>query len=137
MGLTRTQQETAIRRLTQSGVIDYKRAQVPARKHFRVNMQRLQDVLPSLKEINKLNYPNPPRRNAETLQSITEITQKTKTQNTGRALDRASFMLERKRLIADKSVTAGRRNGYRAGMQTRHVHLAIFVYLFMLCGAGV
>lgn len=115
LGLTRTQQETAIRKLTELGVINYKLAQVPARKHFKVNMQRLHEVIPSLKETHNLTYPNPSRYIVENPQSITEITQETTAKNTRPIVDRQSYLDARKRLIVSKTASPRVRKGMHYG----------------------
>ncbi len=82
LGMSRTSQETAIKQLRECGVIDYKLAQVPARRHFRVNLQRLHELLPSLKETSKLIYPNPANYYVTNSQSITKITRENTLKNT-------------------------------------------------------
>lgn len=81
-GLTRAQQETAIKKCVGFGVIDYKLAGIPATRHFRVNMEALENLLPSLKEKAGIVYRNLPPQFAGNQQSITKNTQKTTTLTT-------------------------------------------------------
>lgn len=84
-GLSRTQQETAIRICKEHGFIDYKLAGIPAKRHFKVNLKKIENMLPSLKESAKIHYPNPPLQYAGNLQTITENTQETTTKTTKEA----------------------------------------------------
>ena len=102
-GLTRSNQETAIKKLRELGIIDYKLAQVPAKRHFKVDLAKLHQILPSLKESCKLVYPNPTSYYAETEQSITKTTRKTTTKNTYQKFDKDSFFEAKKKLIELKS----------------------------------
>lgn len=86
-GLTRTQQETAIRICRDQGIIDYKIAGIPAKRHFKVNLGVLENLLPSMKERVGIVYLNPPRQFVENPQTITESTQKTTTKNTKRNIN--------------------------------------------------
>ena len=97
-GLTRDQQDTAIRLCKKLGVLETKLAGVPAKRHFRLNVQQLKVIIPSLKKTHKLTYPNPPIRMAEKHQTITENTQKTTTENT---LTKNNFAIKR-HLLAKK-----------------------------------
>ncbi len=81
-GLSRTQQDNGIRRLISLGIVDKKLAQIPAKRHFRVNFVELQKRLPGLKQTYKLTYMNPPIYVDDNLQPITKSTQKTTTNNT-------------------------------------------------------
>ena len=104
LGMSRDNQQTAIKQLVESGVIEYKLAQVPARRHFKVNLERLHELLPSLKQTSKLTYPNPPRYYVGNRQTITKSTQETTTKNTIRKIDKNNFALQRRKLINQKSV---------------------------------
>ncbi len=103
LGMSRSNQETAIKQLVECGVLEYKLAQVPARKHFKLNIARLHELLPSLKRTSKLNYPNPPRYYVGNVQTITENTQETTTKNTLPKIDKNNFLKERSKLINSKS----------------------------------
>ncbi|HTE57185.1 MAG TPA: hypothetical protein VK694_00420 [Verrucomicrobiae bacterium] len=103
-GLTRSNQETAIKKLVKLDVIDYKLAQVPAKRHFRVKLEELHNILPSLKESRKLDYPNPPNYYVPNGETITKITRETTTKNTVAAVNKNNFQQHRQRLIASKSV---------------------------------
>ena len=76
-GLTREMQETAIKKLKYLGVLETKLAGVPATRHFKVNMQKLREILPSLKENANLHYLNPPIKYVYTDQPIPESTNQT------------------------------------------------------------
>lgn len=80
-GLTRTQQETAIKICLKYDLIECKRAGIPAKRHFRVNFATLEKQLPSMKEKAGIVYLNPPSKFAGNPQTITKTTQKTTTKN--------------------------------------------------------
>jgi len=103
LGMSRDNQETAIRQLVDYGVIDYKLAQVPARRHFRVNLQKLHELLPSLKETNKLHYPNPPNYFVASGETITKITRETTSKNTA-ALNRENYLAIKRQLVLRKDI---------------------------------
>lgn len=86
-GLTRTQQETAIRICLEYEFIETKLAGIPAKRHFKINLDEIENRLPALKEDANVVYPNPPLKYAENLQTITENTQDTTTKNTHRDFD--------------------------------------------------
>lgn len=102
-GLTRSNQETAIRILLKHKVIDYKLAQVPAKRHFKVDMERLHNILPSLKESSNLNYPNPPNYYVPNGESITKITRDNTSKNTVVTVNKNNFIRKRHDLIQSKS----------------------------------
>lgn len=102
-GLTRSNQETAIEKLLQHGIIDFKLAQVPAKRHFRINMAKLHQLLPSLKESCNLHYPNPPKYYAKNEQSITKNTKENTTKNTTH-VNKKDFLEQKRLLVASKSV---------------------------------
>ena len=104
LGMTRSNQETAIKQLLSLGVIDYKLSQVPARRHFKVNIEKLHEVLPSLKKTSKLNYPNPPNYYVENGETITKITRKNTKKSDSTKIDKNNFNLERNKLINDKAI---------------------------------
>jgi hypothetical protein len=103
-GLTRSNQETAIAKLRKLKIIDYKLAQVPAKRHFKVNLEVLHSVLPSLKESCKLDYPNPPSYYVPNDETITKITRETTTKNTMPKIDMDNYYQQRQKLITSKSV---------------------------------
>lgn len=86
-GLTRSQQDTAIAELQRHGVVETKLAGVPAKRHFLVRLDVLHSVLPSLKKMHKLTYPNPPAYIVENGQTITKITRETTSKNTQAAAE--------------------------------------------------
>lgn len=103
-GLTRSNQETAIKQLIGHGVIQYKLAGVPAKRHFRVDMKRLHEILPSLKESCNLNYPNPPVYIVENGETITKNTRETTTKNTQANLNRNNYLEQKQKLIGMKTM---------------------------------
>jgi hypothetical protein len=103
LGMTRTSQETGIQRLLDMGIIEYKLAQIPAKRHFKINMAKLHEQLPSLKKINKLTYLNPTNYYVESGETITKITRKNTSKNTPITIDKNNFSSERKKLIDSKS----------------------------------
>jgi hypothetical protein len=107
-GLSRSNQETAVKNLVKAGVIEHKLAQVPAKRHFRVNVVKLENMIPELMQKYGLVYLKPPIQIAEIANSrllessdlLHEITQETTTKNTGNAgiFDNDSFKRERDKL---------------------------------------
>lgn len=81
-GLTRSQQETAIKTCKLIGILETKRAGIPAKRHFRLNVEKLEELLPSLKISAGVVYMNPPKRMTENQPTTTEITHKTTPENT-------------------------------------------------------
>lgn len=80
-GLTRYQQETAIRTCVEAGILDYKLAGIPAKRHFKINLNELENQLPSLKKAVGIAYFNPTTQIAEKQQTNTKSTTKTNTKN--------------------------------------------------------
>lgn len=107
-GLSRSNQETAVRALLKLGVIEYKRAQVPAKRHFRIDMKRLEELIPSLMEKNGLVYLKPPEQLVKTQRSsshdsselLHETTQEITTLNKGS--DKISAFRRRKQHLVEK-----------------------------------
>jgi hypothetical protein len=102
-GLTRTMQDNAISKLNAYDFFEQKLAGIPAKRHFRIDLDILKKQLPSLKETYKLHYPNPPILSAAKQHSITEITQETTSQNTAVKVNEHNFAAERTKLVASKS----------------------------------
>lgn len=98
-GLSLTEQRTAIRELIKHGVIDVKRKGVPQKRHFKVNVERLHEILPSLKVMNKLTYPNPPNYKVRNDQTITKTTQETTAKNTVRVSDLHELNRQKAKLV--------------------------------------
>lgn len=98
-GLTRASQDTAIKELVKREYLEVSLKGVPARRHFKIYLEKLVRDLPSLKDSSKLDYPNPPSSYVRTNQSITKITNNTTTEITGK-----NFFEERRKLINGKSV---------------------------------
>lgn len=101
-GLTRTQQDTAIRLLKKLGVIEVKRMGVPATRHYKVDLEKLHIILPSLKKTSKLTHPNPANYYVENGESITKITRQI-TSKTAVAVNRNNFEQKRQELISSKT----------------------------------
>jgi hypothetical protein len=104
LGMSRSSQETAIKQLIKLGIIDYKLSQVPAKRHFKVNLAKLHELLPSLKETSNLHYLNPPNYYVENGETITKITRENTSKSQAIKIDKNNFGLERSKLIKDKSV---------------------------------
>lgn len=94
-GLTRTQQESAIKICRKYELFDYKLAGIPAKRHFKINLEILENILPSLKKKAGVVFMNPPYKFAGNMQSTTEITHMTTTENTNRKLKSSSSSLQR------------------------------------------
>jgi hypothetical protein len=105
MGLTRSNQETAIRILEGYGVIETKLAGVPATKNFRIDLIALHELLPSLKKTYKLNYPNPPNSYVENGQSITKITNETTSKITDKPINRDNYRAAKQQLVNKKGLS--------------------------------
>lgn len=118
-GLSKSNQETAIRKLIKLELIDYKKAQIPQKRHFRVRVDNLCSLIPKLLEkkgIVYLNYALDSFDNGtsnsmdsvELLHKTThEITQETTTKNTGNAgiFDKDSFKRERNKLMEKMGIS--------------------------------
>lgn len=76
-GLSRYQQETAIRICRNAGIIEYKLRGIPAKRHFRVVMTELEKQLPSLKKAANIQFLNPPTQFGVISQTNTKNTQDT------------------------------------------------------------
>ena len=81
-GLTRNQQDTAIRKCIEARILDYKLGGIPAKRHFKINISELEKQLPSLKKSAKVVFLNPPTQFVENQQTNTKITQNITTKNT-------------------------------------------------------
>ncbi|WP_332421220.1 hypothetical protein [Vibrio metschnikovii] len=77
-GMTRTEIETARRKLRNLGILEEKKVGVPCRLHYRINTANLFACLQqtSLQESRKQECRNPASMAAENLQAITENTQR-------------------------------------------------------------
>jgi DNA-binding transcriptional regulator GbsR (MarR family) len=112
-GLSRSNQETAIKQLVKLNLLEYRLAQVPRKRHFRLRLNILEQVLVGMlkdKHINYLNvtHTNANRANSSLPESSTlihktthEITQETTSKTTGNAgiLDKDSFKREKEKLM--------------------------------------
>ena len=107
-GLTINQQDTAIKKLKKLGILEVKLKQIPAKRHFRINMQKLYELLPSLKVSSNLTYPNPPHYYVENEQTITKITQETTSKNI-EPLDKKDFNQRKAELVEKMKLSGGPR----------------------------
>lgn len=73
-GLSRTQQESAIKHLKQHGVVSTKRKDIPAKRHFKVHMRKLQTCL---QDFYKLESNKSAKHTARKQQPITKTTSQT------------------------------------------------------------
>jgi len=101
-GLTRTQQDTAIKLLKNLGVLEVKRRGVPATRHFKIHFEELHKILPSLKETYNLHYPNPTDYYVENGETITKITRQS-TSKTVVTVNKNNYLKKRQELIRDKT----------------------------------
>lgn len=81
-GLTRTEQETARRRLSERGLLEEKRAGMPARLYFKVNTEKMLSLIAEkpqtrLQETRKQESTNPTNMIAENLHSTIKDTETT------------------------------------------------------------
>jgi len=118
-GLSKSNQETAIRKLRNLGLIDYKKAQIPQKRHFRIKLDALVELVTQLLEkrgISYLKYDLNLCQNGtsnsidsvELLHKTThETTQETTTKNTGNAgiFDDDSFKRERDKLMEKMNIS--------------------------------
>lgn len=72
--LTRHEQDKGIAICRQHGIIEIKVASVPARRYFRVNINKVANLLASLRETGNPVCRKPANKNAGKRQTITEIT---------------------------------------------------------------
>ena len=103
-GLTRTQQETAIRILKTHNILEVERKGIPATRHFKINLFVLHELLPSLKKTYKLHYPNPPTYYAENGDTITKTTRKNTSEISQKILNKNNYRLEIYKLSKSKSI---------------------------------
>lgn len=88
-GLTRWEQETARKRLKKRGILEEKRAGMPARLHYRLNLDRVIELVAaqsSLWESHNQECGNPTNKNVETPQSSSR---KSHNQDCGEASDKS------------------------------------------------
>ena len=71
-GLSRKQQEAAIRICKKHGFLETKLAQVPPKRHFKLNIEKLTEWLPKLSETDKLKRRKGTKPAARFGQNITE-----------------------------------------------------------------
>ena len=81
-GLTRSKQDSAILHLKELGIIEVEHHRVPNTRHFRIDVDKLLEVIASLLETDKLNCLKSTIKSVETKQTITENTQDITTENT-------------------------------------------------------
>lgn len=98
-GLTRSKQDSALKILIDSKVVAKKLAQIPAKRHFKLDFVLLQEILPSLLEKRKLEYMKPPVVFDDKMKPITKSTPETTTKNT--IHDKDTYIKSRRRLNLD------------------------------------
>ncbi len=103
-GLTHTQQMTAIKKLKSYGILEVKLKGVPATRHFKIDLERLHFILPSLKETNNLHYLNPPDYYVENGETITKITRESTSKSTIVPIDKNNYFHQKQNLTISKSV---------------------------------
>ncbi len=81
-GLTRDQQETAIKKCTKLGFLEVKLKGIPAKRHFKLNLDELEKQLPDLKKNANVVYLNPPALLGGSQRTITDNTHETTTKTT-------------------------------------------------------
>ena len=75
-GLTRTQQENAIKRLKKHGVISTARKGIPAKRHYRVHMRKLRTCLRDFYKLDTRKKKNhKPRKKRTITENTAQITQ--------------------------------------------------------------
>ncbi len=98
-GLTRYELETARRTLIKHSILDYKRSGNPCTSHYRLNLLKLEEALPSLLETNNLVYLKPPDSiSAKPQTLISESTQKTTTKSTP-PINKSNYKKQRTALL--------------------------------------
>jgi len=79
-GLSRYNQETAIKKCVELGFLETKlTGRVPRTRHFRLNIETLKELIPSMMDSHGLNYLKPPTRSVVKPHTTTESTPKTTT----------------------------------------------------------
>lgn len=81
-GLTRYQQETAIKKCEELGILEVKLKGIPAKRHFKLNLAELENQLPKLKENANVVYLNPPTQLGVNHPAITDNTHETTSKTT-------------------------------------------------------
>ncbi len=97
-GLSRYSQETAIRKLKSLGILETKIAQVPAKRHFRLDLSKLEAIIPSLMESHNLVYLKPPSSIGVNQPTITKSTLKN-TSKISTTPDMNSFFANKAKLV--------------------------------------
>lgn len=118
-GLSKSNQETAIRKLIELELIDYKKAQIPQKRHFRVRIDNLCSLIPKMLEKRGISYlkydlnlcqngTSNSMDSVELLHKTThEITQETTAKNTGNSVifDKNSFKSEKDKLMGKMDIS--------------------------------
>ena len=90
-------QRTAIDKLKSLGILETKLAQIPARRHFRLNLSKLDEIIPSLMESHNIVYLKRPSSTPSKPTAITENTTKTTTKI--KAGNKYEFLKEKEALV--------------------------------------
>jgi len=118
-GLNRSNQETAIKKLIKVGVLEYRLAQVPRKRHFRLKLDELEEIIASMLKKNNINYLKVTNSNANNANSSVpessrlihktthEITQETTTKTTENAdiFDSNSFNRGKEKLMQKMDIS--------------------------------
>jgi hypothetical protein len=91
-GLTRYNQETAIKKLRNLGVLRYRLAGIPRTRHFKLDLAELENVIPSLMDSHKLVYLKPPSSVVAKPPAISESTLENTTEIRQRIVDKKSYL---------------------------------------------
>lgn len=81
-GLSRYKQDTAIKKLKLLGLIKIKLCGIPAKRHFHIDVEKVENLLNSLLDNNKLDGKSPPITDANSPTSITKSNQRISTKIT-------------------------------------------------------
>lgn len=123
ISLTRTEQETARKKLRESGIMQEKLKGNPAKLYFRIDFDKLIQSLSALYESRFQDAGNPQAQDAETLHtsmrkssklSLTENTTKTTTENTPAPIGDGSTVKKRKHTYPAKEMADIFEKGYPA-----------------------
>ncbi len=87
-GLTRSQQDTAIKMLVADRLLEVRRLGAYGRRHFKVNIPRLTGKILGMQESSKLDKPKPVNQFVENRQTITETTAEITTDINSKGLDK-------------------------------------------------
>lgn len=102
-GLSRYKQDTAIKKLKALGLIEMELRGIPAKRHFHIDMKKIENSLSSLLDTNKLDGKKSPITNVDSPTSITKNNQRISSKNTQTNKNYKSFL--KKKELLKRSVT--------------------------------